>query len=192
MSPRKELLGERFGKLVVVEWVAGARRDGAWRCRCDCGGERFATSNHLLTGRNTSCGCVRPQHGGKRTQAYRAWRAMHNRVAYDSNYSERGIVICDRWRSFEHFRSDMGEPPAGGTLERIDNDAGYEPGNCRWATRVEQARNTRRTLRIEFDGREQSLAAWAEEFGANYWTLYGRHKLGWSPERMFGDLVRPL
>lgn len=185
MSRRKEIVGLRFGRVIVIEWVPGAKRDGAWRCRCDCGNERLATSNHLLAGRIVSCGCVRPKHGGKGTRAYTAWRCMLVRIDRDwPAYGGRGISVCERWRSFPAFVADMGQPEAGATLERIDNDRGYEPGNCRWATRKEQARNTRRTVRVTFRGRQQSLAAWAEEFGIKYWTLYARYRAGWSPERM--------
>lgn len=107
------------------------------------------------------------------------------------DYGGRGIGVCERWNRFQGFIADMGQPPAGATLERRDNARGYEPSNCYWATRKQQARNTRRSILITHAGRTQSLAAWAEELGANYWTLYTRHKkLGWPAERLFADLLR--
>lgn len=196
MPRRKSLEGQRFGRLVVERWDPSAKRDGAWVCRCDCGGHHVASSNHLISGRVLSCGCLRPKHGGAGTRAYRIWQGVINRCTRENHrnwadYGGRGITICDRWRgSFPNFLTDMGEPPPGATIERIDNDRGYEPGNCRWATRKEQARNTRRTVDVTYDGRTQSLAAWAEEFGCNYWRIHTRIvKLGWSAERAFSDLV---
>jgi len=185
---RKELTGQRFGKLIVEGW-----QDGAWRCRCDCGNTRRSFSTHLLEGRNTSCGCARPKHGGKGTRAFSIWQGMLDRCRRREHknwaeYGGRGIIVCERWKSFENFLADMGEPPPGATIERRDNDGHYSPGNCHWATRKAQARNTRRSILITHGDRTQSLAAWAEEFGANYWLLHSRHKLGWTPERMFADL----
>lgn len=118
---------------------------------------------------------------------------MLTRIDRDrKDYADRGIAVCDRWRSFISFHADLGDPPTGATLERINNDGNYEPGNCKWASRKEQARNTRRNVRIIYQGREQSLAAWAEWYGVSYWKLYSRHKAGWTVERMFRDLVRAV
>jgi len=90
------------------------------------------------------------------------------------DYGGRGITVCVRWMEFPNFLADMGERPAGMTLDRIDNDKGYEPGNCRWATPKEQSRNTRANRMVEAFGRTQCLAAWAEECGLKWWTLYAR------------------
>lgn len=118
---------------------------------------------------------------------------MLDRIDRDQrNYSDRGITVCERWKSFTNFLADMGQPEPGYTLDRIENDRGYEPGNCQWADRKQQARNTRRNVVLSFDGRQQSLAAWAEEFGVSYWKLYSRYKYGWPVERMFGDLVSAM
>lgn len=193
---RFDLAGKRFGLLVVKAWDPSAKRDGAWLCRCDCGRTHYVTSSHLRAKRVKSCGCLRPaRHGGKGTRAYDIWRAMIDRCTCSTNkswraYGGRGIRVCDRWRnSFPAFLEDMGHPPHGLSIDRIDNDGDYAPGNCRWASPKEQARNTRRSILITYLGRTQSLAAWAEEFGANYWLLHSRHRLGWSPERMFSDVV---
>lgn len=193
MSRRIDLTGRQFGKLTVRDWVPGALRDGAWRCACECGGQHLARGSHLTGGRIVSCGCMRPQHGGKGTRLYAIWQGMLRRCDDRghknwADYGGRGITVCERWRDFSHFAADMGQPPTGATIERRDNARGYEPGNCHWADRKQQARNTRRSIIIEFQGRSQSLAAWAEEFGVNYWKLHSRYKLGWTPERMFADL----
>lgn len=187
---RKQLTGQRFGKLLVQCWDFKA---GAWACLCDCGRTRLAPSDRLLTGRNTSCGCARPKHGGKGTRAFSIWQGMLGRCRNRrhknwADYGGRGIIVCERWQRFENFLADMGQPGQGATIERRDNAGNYEPGNCFWADRRTQARNTRRSIVITHAGKTQSLAAWAEELGANYWLLHSRHKLGWAPERMFADL----
>lgn len=96
-------------------------------------------------------------------------------------YSKLGI--CERWMVFANFLADMGERPAGATLDRIDNEKGYEPGNCRWATNSQQQRNKRTTKILEFGGKMQSLPEWADEIGVRRDILTHRLRLGWSVER---------
>ena len=180
MPPQHDLRGQRFGRLVVTKWHRTADMShGKWLCLCDCGTWHVATTKHLRRGDVKSCGCLARQlspanktHGSSRTGLYRVWLSMRRRCENPSdpsfkNYGGRGIKVCDRWnRSFEAFVADMGERPASAlTVERIDNDGNYEPGNCKWATRQEQARNQRSNRLIEHDGRVQCLARWAEEFG---------------------------
>ena len=108
-----------------------------------------------------------------------------NREAY-KNYGARGITVCKRWDSYENFFKDMGERPEGKTLDRIDNDANYEPGNCRWATRQEQSDNNRRTRSIEYAGKTQSLREWCRELDLNYTTTWARlYQLHWPVGRAF-------
>lgn len=99
------------------------------------------------------------------------------------NYGGRGIKVCDRWTApvvgFENFYSDMGPRPAGCSIDRVDNNKGYSPGNCRWAKRKEQNNNRRSCVMVDIGGEEKTLAQWSEEYGLNYWTVHARYRRGW-------------
>lgn len=123
------------------------------------------------------------------TPTYNSWVTLRNRCrshinqAYD-NYGGRGIIVCDRWfESYDEFYADMGERPKNMTIERINTDGNYEPGNCRWATRAEQNRNSRANRIIEFAGQKKLLVEWAQELGIGYDTLRDRFNSGMSVER---------
>lgn len=130
---------------------------------------------------------------GRYTKVYRAWADMVKRCTYAKHvvwrhYGGRGIKVCDRWRTFTNFLADMGEPPTEKhELDRHpDKDGNYEPGNCRWATRSENMRNTNRNHLVTFKGKTQCLAAWAEELNLPYTRLRDRLvKLKWTAERAF-------
>lgn len=130
----------------------------------------------------------KPTHGMSKTKTYRAWSSIKQRCgnpkkANYHNYGGRGISVCPRWSRFEDFLRDMGECPPGMSIEREDYDKNYEPGNCKWATVLEQARNRRSNHRITFDGRSQPISVWAEEIGMSEDTLRKRINRGWPLER---------
>lgn len=121
------------------------------------------------------------------------WRGMLYRCSVTTGkeyawYGARGITVCERWLVYENFIADMGERPPGTSIDRIDNDKGYEPGNCRWATKETQRRNQRRSWLVTYRGRTQTLAEWAEELGFTLQVLQDRldpKRCGWDVERAF-------
>lgn len=194
----QNLTGQRFGALEVVEYL-GPRQ---WLCRCICGNIRPVNVSNLKSRVSDECRCglaakpregngrLVPVHGGSGTPEYYSWYSMTQRCLnpqHESypNYGGRGIQICERWvRSFTNFLTDMGtKPTPQHTIERLDPNGNYELGNCVWATAKEQARNRPGYNRLyTFNGETKCLAAWAEERGIYYHTLWDRIRAGWSVE----------
>lgn len=182
--------------------------------RCECGNELVVPFPRVRTGETRSCGCLHKDqlrerafiHGSTRnrkvTPEYEAWRGVITRCE-DKNkpqypdYGGRGITVCDRWREpngqgFINFLDDMGERPSKGhSIDRKDNNGNYEPANCRWATRSEQAQNKRNTRNLEAFGKTQCLSVWAREYGMSAGVLCNRLKRGMSIEEALTKPLRP-
>ena len=197
----KDITGQRFGRFVVLR-VVGRSRQGnlLWECQCDCGSAPWIVSSGNVGRRVLSCGCLRSElqsafmkenaaswrttHGAKsRThsipQSYRSWQSMRRRCldAKDKSwpyYGGRGITVCARWTSYEAFLSDMGETERGMEIERLNSDGNYEPGNCVWATRTQQNRNTRRNARITLCGEQTTVLAACEQYGVKPHQIHHR------------------
>jgi hypothetical protein len=167
-----------------------------WRCMCDCGATCLISLGSLRDGNTASCGCLQKEraaarlrtHGhspGKRgSRTYRIWCGMKTRCnnqedhAYAA-YGAKGVTVCERWHLFENFLADMGEAPVGLTLERRDNDRGYGPENCCWATHTQQARNRTNNLNITVEGVTRCAAEWSRLLGGADALVHRRIADGW-------------
>jgi hypothetical protein len=193
---------DRYGRWTILAIV---KRHGTKhaQCRCVCGISAVVRLDHLRSGASQSCGCLSSEvtakrstkHGqnrrGRRTAEYMAWAGARNRCNNPRNklyryYGGRGIKLVPRWQEFDRFLADMGPRPSQKhTLERIDNNGDYAPGNVVWASRKTQARNRRTTISFVLDGERRSLAEWAELKGLPSQREWARlMKLGWPIEEV--------
>lgn len=197
---------QKYGRLTPIRYVNQDKWGAAlWLFRCDCGNAEYtARIDQVRKGLIQSCGCFRLErlierskdnikHGharkGKRSPEYVSWRNMLDRC-YDPHcdsyerYGGRGIKVCDKWREFENFLSDMGlKNSPRQTIGRIDNDSHYEPNNCRWETVKEQARNRCNSRYVEYEGRSMTIAEACELSGIDRNVVDARLRRGWTPER---------
>jgi hypothetical protein len=174
------MIGNRFGLLTVIA-VSTERIHGniSWDCVCDCGGAKTCPGNALRSGTIKSCGCINgsfhPDHG----RTLRIWRGMRQRCYNPKNqnyhrYGGIGVTVCFEWEKFQNFLSDMGYAPPGFQIDRINNDRGYEPGNCRWTTRLKQARNKRTNRMLSYKGETRCISEWCEKLDLKYATVLDR------------------
>lgn len=192
-----DMTGRKFHRLKVVSYAGKTGTNPLWNCICKCGNPTVSAGAKLRGGQTRSCGCFsreqlarfRTKHGKSKTLEYYVWKTMVGRCHVKTNrqyadYGGRGITVCERWReSFMNFITDMGKRPVGRfTTERRDNNKGYEPGNCYWATLKQQGRNKRNNRLLTARGKTQCLSAWAEETGMIMGTLHARIKNGWDHE----------
>lgn len=201
-----DLTGKVFGRLTVVaECERNDVRHRRWECRCECGVAVKVRHGNLNCGKAKSCGCLQREkaatqairmgkanatHGRSGTPEHNAWHAMWQRCTNPNgkvyrHYGGRGIGVCERWKAFENFFADMGpRPSAAHSLDRIDVNRGYEPGNCRWADQKTQQRNRRNHRLVSFRGETKCVGEWAEVFGLTVAQLFSRLFIhGWEVER---------
>jgi hypothetical protein len=199
----RDYVGHRFARLTVVSEV----KAGRWIFRCDCGAEKAFDRFAVFSGNTKSCGCLLKEvlqersvthghtRGGKLSREFKAWRGARARCGNPNNrqfphYGGRGITVCDRWlHSFENFLADMGPCPPGMSIDRMNNDKGYEPGNCCWATPSEQARNRRSNRIIKVGGERMTVAEAAERHGLTYAELHKQLYKGKKPDIAIAELV---
>lgn len=187
---RLELTGQGFGWWkVIAKGDLGPRGEVFWKCRCICGTEREVRAGILRRGDSTNCGCKRGVHRQCGSRTYKSWDTMKQRCSNPKSrdyerYGKRGIKVCERWRnSFDNFLADMGERPEGKTLDRIDNDGNYEPGNCKWSTTKEQSLNKRNSLKAIYLGKLTPLIELAALKGLPLKVLVWRLKNDWELNR---------
>jgi len=214
----EDLIGNVFGRLTVVSLydnnisplkegmvdTRSARTKNAikFNCKCECGNEAVVIKSYLTSRDTKSCGClykgVNKIHGMRYTSEYRSWNGIKSRCYNKNNlfykdYVGRGITVCNRWKgSFENFFEDMGKKPTYlHSIDRIDNDKGYFPNNCKWATKKEQARNRRNSNSIIYKGKTKCLAEWCENLKLDYSLTYQRiYRYNYSVENAFNKDVK--
>lgn len=190
----KDISGMKFGRLKVVSFCemrkAGSSKTAFWNAQCDCGRNVVVDGRSIRSGKTKSCGCfmrdrikeTSQKHGHASdfslSGTYKSYRSMLARCYREQNnryneYGGRGITVCSRWKeNFENFLEDMGERPEGMSLDRIDPDGSYCPENCRWATTLEQANNTRRNKHVILDGEVMTQAQAARRLGVARQTVW--------------------
>ena len=195
-----DMIGVRAGRLTVISEAAprtyGNHTTRMWLCKCDCGGFATASGSDLRRGHTKSCGCYCRQrisetskvHGMRHTRIYHTWLDIKGRCHNQRNhsfarYGGRGIKVCDEWReSFISFYKHVSELPHYGedgySIDRIDNNGNYEPGNVRWATVQTQSRNKRNTIHVSILGKEKTIPELSDETGIKYATLLFHQKRG--------------
>lgn len=188
-----DITGQRFGRLTVLGPIASKRNGTRWLCVCDCGRKTEVRGSCLRAGTVKSCRCSwgrTPTHGMTNTLAFQVWHGMKDRCSNPKNesyphYGGRGISICAEWvNSFEAFYEHVSKLPhfqdEGYSIDRIDNDGNYEPGNVRWANVIEQRRNQRRNRFITIDNVTRTAIEWASISGIASTTIRKRLDMGWS------------
>lgn len=200
-----DLKGQKFGRLLVLEFAGLAEnRNALWNCLCDCGNEKIIKGHLIKRGKTKSCGCLNKEITSKRgrkhkmagTKFYQVWNTMIMRCHNPNSksfkcYGAKGITVCDRWRVFQNFYDDMFPTYKEGlSIERKDFTKGYNPENCTWATKLEQANNTSSNHVIEYKGAKYTLSQAARLAGISVDTFKRRIYLGWDVERALNEPIR--
>lgn len=196
MGAIKDLTGKQFDRLFVLEYIGiGRQKQARWLCSCVCGNQVQVDGRAMRRGATRSCGCFKREraietfktHGEHDSIAYTTWvdmkaRCFNTEAKAYKDYGGRGITVCERWKSFPLFLQDMGQAPAGKSIERINNNGDYSPDNCRWASPKEQSRNKRSNRFLTHGGLTLCVSDWALRLGLGS-TLSGRINAGWSLEK---------
>ena len=206
-KPRKPIpIGTVFHRLTVMSLPYKQGRFWFVDTRCSCGNSYKAKTQAIKSGNTKSCGCfaierryqvkARLSHGKKYSRVYVKWGGMLSRcrnpnASQYEKYGGRGITVCERWSTFENFYADMGDPPPRHSIERIDVNGNYEPGNCRWATDKEQANNRRNTRFYEVGGQRMTISDVAAQAGMPAQIIAGRMTSGWTIERAISTPIVP-
>lgn len=201
MGKRMNLVGKKFGRLLVIEFAEIKNHGSAFLCECDCGEKSVVMGYSLKNGTTLSCGCYRQErrsisfttHGLRNEPLYQTWSGMVGRCQninhmHYKDYGGRGIKICPEWsngpKQFIEW-AKLNNYRHGLTIERNDNDGDYCPENCRFVTLMEQAKNKRNNIRVSFNGEEKILADWTRTLGLPRNLLYDRYRVGDRGEYLF-------
>lgn len=202
----RDLTGQRFGRLMVMERSQNAKKQVCWRCLCDCGNEIITRADNLVSGRTQSCGCFNREqsskkhtkHGDSNTRLYSIWKKIKSRCNDKNNtrysdYGGRGITVCSEWsESFEAFkewslengyRKDL-------TIDRKDVNGNYEPSNCRWVTNQKQQNNRRDNHFITYNGKTRTITEWARIYNLSENALVHRILRGWEIDRALNTPIK--
>ena len=204
-----DLTGKRYGRLTVSELAYHENGIVYWKCICDCGNQKIVRASDLRNGHTSSCGCLLKESRRRNAltrslenrdlptdaETYRnlqkIFYGMHRRCSdkycKPEHYHDRGISVCEEWKEFDCFLSWAlaNGYKIGLTIDRIDNNRGYSPDNCRWATSKEQQNNKRDNVYITIDGVTKTMKQWSEYYGLNYGMVRGRRQRGWPQSRWF-------
>jgi hypothetical protein len=202
--------GDRFGRLTLISSQrAGKRNRVHWKCKCDCGNTALVEVDRIRSGNTKSCRCLEDEnrrrarkHGhcrvGRVRREFGIWSCMIDRCHNPKNpayfrYGGVGIEVCARWREYVNFFADMGPRPSPShSIDRIDGTGSYEPGNCRWATKIVQMNNVRTNRRLTAFGETMTFAEWARKSGIPRVTIANRLKGGWAVSRAVSQPSRPI
>lgn len=197
----KDLTGMVFNNLTVIRFIGRTNNRYLWECRCACGSILNVDRNNFVSGHTKSCGCLLlifmakkfTTHGeSDKTKEYRAWCSIKKRcftksIAAYSRYGGRGITMYAPWaESYTNFLQDVGRAPSRyHSIERVNNDGNYEPGNVCWATMKQQNNNRRSNHNITYNGQTKNIKTWCDQLGLNARKIRQRINRGWSPEKAF-------
>lgn len=213
-----DIINQRFGRLTLIritstqQRIIKQKKDGfiyKVLCKCDCGNIKDIRYADIKSGHTKSCGCLAKETSSNRSykhghtankqesRTWTTWRGMIDRCYTKSStsykkYGAKGILVCDRWRSFINFLEDMGERPAGKTLDRINGNEGYSPENCRWATAMEQSNNQKSNVKLIIDCREMNVSQAMRYYGVytKSGVYYSRIERGWPVDKVFSVPVK--